>query len=69
MSSFQNELLQSEAFANMASQVDNKSVVAPPSRLDITDDDLDEYHEHEGKELFGTRQNADHFAELLMQIM
>ena len=66
LSSFPNELLQSEAFiedSNEAQQQPGDKSVANTSRLNLTEDDLDAYYEQEGKAFFGSTQRAKEYEE------
>ena len=64
VSSFPNELLQSEGFAASQGQ---KSIVT--SRLDFTDDDVEAYYQQEGRELFGSTEGAIKYEQQLMSIL
>ena len=64
MSSFPNELLQSEYMHSV--QVGDKSVAT--SRLDITNDDLEAYYASEGKEFFGSLAETQLWEEQLLKI-
>ena len=72
LSSFPNELFQSEGFiedSNKAQQQPGDKSVANTSRLNLAEDDLDAYYEQEGKAFFGSTQSAKDFEEQLIGIL
>lgn len=66
LSSFPDELLQSQAFFQSSHPAD-KSIAN--SRFDITDEDLAAYYEQEGRDFFGSTESAKLYEEHMMNLV
>ena len=68
MSGFAKDLEVEDSFANVPdNQQEKRSPL--PSHIEIDDDDMQEYYNHEGREMFGSAQGAMQFEQQLLEML